>query len=750
MTSKNSFWASIKENNKRRIWLWLLSLLTYIIAFPTAVAMDISRGKSNGGYLIESLGETLGREALYQDLISRMKMCFGVENYFLLAVAAVFAVVSAIQGFSYLYSKRKIDFYVGMPVKRSRRFLTIWQSGVMIYLLPSLAGTLLGLLIAAGNGLMTTEILKESILAFGLMLCVYLGVYHLTILSVMLTGNVIITCFGTAVFFLYEFAVRILITGYQDMFYKTFVYQDDMVIPLLSPFAIYAKYVMKYKEGIANGLLTAVSLLGFAAVVGFAAYVCYLKRPGEAAGKALAFKAPQPFIKIMIAIPVTLLAGYVVADVVGFDPLRGQGGIGFVLFSMVIVLLVICCLIQVIYEFDIKGIFHRKRHILICAVVVSTVFLIFKEDVFGYDSYIPKVEEVTSAALITPYEYSYYGDNYFDENLEYVGKDDFIMEHMYLTDIGAVNKLLKTSNDTIAACDDLSRLYYDGTNEQWYNMVVVYRMGAKRTVSRRIYVNLDDPQTMELLDRIGSSEEFIDGAFISAVETLDNILAKDTDKVTVYYGSNIYYQKITKEEASELLALYREDIREYRLSDMRNSIPTGSLRLSVERKNSNYTSYRESEIRIYPFYTRCVEYLKEKGIYMDGFLKAEDVEKIQVTNYNYERQKQAQSDMSVAEAYDVDAALVMGREKEYIADTSEYIKNAVYDQEEDIKKLCDKLYPSEWICPGWSMEAETENDYSVYVYFKPGKSVDGMSIGNFSFLKGDTPEFVKEDTVYKK
>ena len=324
------------------------------------------------------------------------------------------------------------------------------------------------------------------------------------------------------------------------------------------------------------------------------------------------------------------------------------------------------------------------------------------------------------------------------------------MEHMYLTDIGAVNKLLKISNDTIAACDDLSRLYYDGTNEQWYNMVVVYRMGAKRTVSRRIYVNLDDPQTMELLDRIGSSEEFIDGAFISAVETLDNILAKDIDKVIVYYGSNIYYQKITKEEASELLALYREDIREYRLSDMRNSIPTGSLRLSVERKNSNYTSYRESEIRIYPFYTRCVEYLKEKGIYMDGFLKAEDVEKLQVTNYNYALPKQAQSDMTVAEAYDVDAALVMGREKEYIADSSEYIKNAVYDQEEDIKKLCDKLYPSDWICPGWSMEAETENDYSVYVYFKPGKSVDGMSIGNFSFLKGDTPEFVKEDTVYKK
>lgn len=750
MTSKNSFWASLKENNKRRIWLWLVSSLVFVIAFPTAVAMDISRGKTSEAYLIESLGETLGRDALHQDLINRMKVCFGVENYLLLAAIAVIAIISAIQGFSYLYSKRKIDFYLGMPVKKSRRFATIWINGVMVYLLPVLTGTLFGWLIAAGNGLLTSEIVRESVQAFSLMFCVYLGVYHLAILAVMMTGNVIITCFGVAVFCLYELAVRTLISGYKDMFYKTFVYQDDMIIPLLSPFAIYAKYVMKYKERLGNGLVTAIFLLGFALFIGLVAYLCYLKRPSEAAGKALAFRAPQSVIKIVIAIPVTLLAGYVVADIVGYDPIWGGGGIGFVLFSMVIVLLVICCLIQVIYEFDIKGIFHKKWHILISAAAVAVVFLIFRYDVFGYDRYLPKTEEVTSAALITPYDYSYYGDNYFNEDLEYVAKENFIMDHMYLTDIGAVNKLLKNSNDAIAECEDMHQFYDDETGGEWYTMEVVYRIGGRRTVSRRIYVNMDDPETMELLDRIVGSEEYIDGAYISVAENLDNILANQSNKVTAYYGSNIYYDKFTREEASQLLALYKEDIRELKFSEMRDCIPTGSLRLGVEKRYTNYTSYRESEIRIYPFYTRCVEYLKEKGIYMDGFLKSEDVEKIQVTNYNYELQKQAQSDMSVAEAYDVDAALVMGREKEYIADTSEYIKNAVYDQEEDIKKLCDKLYPSEWICPGWSMEAETENDYSVYVYFKPGKSVDGMSIGNFSFLKGDTPEFVKEDTVYKK
>lgn len=123
MISKNSFLASLKENSKRRIWLWLLSALSYLVIFPTAVAMAISRGKRSEEYLIESLGEALGRQALQEQLIKGMEQFFGITNPVMWLVIAAFAVVSAIQGFSYLYSKKKIDFYMGMPVKRSRRFL---------------------------------------------------------------------------------------------------------------------------------------------------------------------------------------------------------------------------------------------------------------------------------------------------------------------------------------------------------------------------------------------------------------------------------------------------------------------------------------------------------------------------------------------------------------------------------------------------------------------------------------------------
>ena len=43
MMSKNSFWVSMKENNKRRIWLWIISSLFWFFYYPVCMAMLMSR-----------------------------------------------------------------------------------------------------------------------------------------------------------------------------------------------------------------------------------------------------------------------------------------------------------------------------------------------------------------------------------------------------------------------------------------------------------------------------------------------------------------------------------------------------------------------------------------------------------------------------------------------------------------------------------------------------------------------------------
>ena len=56
MTLKNSFLASLRENNKRRIWVWIVSFFSFVVVLPsilsTIVIMLITRIGSllNVGY----------------------------------------------------------------------------------------------------------------------------------------------------------------------------------------------------------------------------------------------------------------------------------------------------------------------------------------------------------------------------------------------------------------------------------------------------------------------------------------------------------------------------------------------------------------------------------------------------------------------------------------------------------------------------------------------------------------------------
>ena len=73
MTSKNSFWVSLKENNKRRVWLWILSAFAYLVMLPTITALIISSCKTNNMYLIEQFGEIAGTESIRKETMAQLK-----------------------------------------------------------------------------------------------------------------------------------------------------------------------------------------------------------------------------------------------------------------------------------------------------------------------------------------------------------------------------------------------------------------------------------------------------------------------------------------------------------------------------------------------------------------------------------------------------------------------------------------------------------------------------------------------------
>lgn len=764
MTLKNSFLASMKENNKRRIWLWLISAFGFVVLWPTFIALTISRTLSSLEHYMEWYGAAAGEQLIHAALLSNMKTMLGVSYPVMYAVVAGIAIVSAIQGYSFLYSKKKIDFYMGMPVKRKKRFFVIWLNGILAFYLPYLLGTGIGLLFALANGGMSPAVLSAALSAMGLFLLFYLGIYHLAILAVMMTGNVIITCFGVIVFLLYEVVVRYLIQGYMEMFFKHFSYYGYKTEPVFSPIAILWNFAEKATKGQGNPWLTALFLLLFALVIGVIAYLCYLKRPAEAAGHAMAFKLPQPFIKILITIPATLLAGgMIIGTTDSYDPRRNSTeGFGFVVFAMLVTLIVCNCLIQVIYEFDIRGILHKKRHILISGVAVIIIFSVFRFDLFGYDSRIPAAEKVESAAFTPTTSGNYFENIYFNENMENVDAMSYVAENMYLSDVGAVCKLAKKSMEKINNQEeDLYAKLYNGEEVEgtWYTAQVIFRMSSGKSVCRRIFVNVDDTENQELLDRIQGTDEFRVGYYQAAGEVMDEAMTDTKKEITAVYGNGVYRHKLQKEELQKLLTLYKKDVRTTNFTNIRENEASGYIFLSVKTKGRNYSYTSEAGIAIYPFFTECINYLKELGYYNEQYIELEDVEKIQVMKYNYDLQREWEREQQKEQA------ALIGEDTEIVSTETaalmgygmmdkgelEFRTYATYESKEDIQKMADFIYPQETNNSGWSREKGAENDYTVIVYFKPESKVsqDYGNMAYYTFKEGEVPDFVEKDTKYQ-
>ena len=760
MMSKNSFWASIRENNKRRIWVWVLVALVFMLLFPVYTAININQVMSRMEDYLNMYGAA-GQGILYMEIIDTMKATLGTSVLIFGATVGT-AVISAIQGFSWLYSRKKIDFYMGMPVKRKKRFLVIWLNGILLYVIPYLCGLVISMLIATGNGGMNASVVKIALGAFMLHIGLYLAVYHLALLAVMMTGNVIVTLLGFGVFCAYEYIVRMVDYAYRSLFFKYFSYYGYEEVPLLSPFSMYAGLLDNQGFGVKADAGWIAGLMAFIIVTGLLVYICYLKRPAEAAGKAMAFRMTKPVIKILIVIPAALALGIIVSDSIGFNPRENMDGIGYLIFTIVLGVVLGCCMIQVIYEFDIKGILHKKRHIVISGVITAFLFMIYRYDMLEFDSYVPQPEKVESVAFIpNGYDTINAGSSYcvFDEGeIEYLSAEEYGGSRMKLQNVTEVCELAKYSMqeyDKIDFFDD------EQMNEDigcWSNATVIYRLKNGREVYRSLWVNVDDEKTTQLLDRVIGTKEFKEGYMPGYSEALEASLDTNSKyKVEISYGNGIYSQKLGKENLKELLEMYRKDLENANFTNIKESAPIGVVSVELREQVSAYRGERtyyvgDFGMNIYPVYENCIEYLEEKGYYMESQVRKEDIMQIQVINYNSEANARIREQQLTQAG--ADTILSPGAEevRVYYDYGDSEISTRVqvdYTEEADIEKIIPYIMPQDLFAYRWDNGKMQEDDYEVKVYFKSGSEVYlNYDLAYYGFMEGEVPEFVQEDTTY--
>lgn len=738
MTSRSSSWVNLVENNKRRIWQWCIAIFAFVILNAVALLLVIM-SMDESRYILDYGARA--QEMMRNDARKYCIQLIGGSGYKIF-MTTVMGALFAFGGFSYLNDKVKLDFYESVPVKRGDRFSTIWLNGIIMYMGTYIIGTLLCFAIINVMGYGDVYTMEEALCGFVKMSLYFLGVYHLYILSMMITGTAFAGLCAFLVLSVYEFAARGLVSALISSFFRYDYILETVYYPLFSPFGLLARaesgsYIyggsdVKYYAG----------MLALDFVLLVISYIMYLRRPAEKAGKTLAYNVLGTPIKLLIGIIVSGCAAIITTDILDRSrDLRGSD-LAAIILVCVITSILVCALIQAIFELDIKGALHKKIHWLICTLAAFAIFFGFKIDFFNIDRYVPDASKVDSFVLAP----QGYDDNYSFIDDEYGNMRDyeFWLKNMYLTDVDSMRKLAKLSmnryDEAIKIVGSEDNLYkYD---QEFGAAVLMYRLKSGRVVVREIYIPVEDDEAMELLDKIISNSAFVHGYFGEMDYNLDRLVPEiKSYKEANVYTDGIHSVNLNADEVKELIRNYRSDMENFSFSERRSLYPVGFLDYEVNcdampmKYTGRYYGSSQESIVIYPNMTNCMNYLKDKGWDFTALKVSDEAASMDITNYHYDEQNEYAEEQGM----------------DYLPDdmAEDFIKresiDAVLDKDE-FMKVADKLHPSERGYYRWGGGVDYDYTYEVFVYFKDSSPVgnDFRNGAHYSFLKDDVPESIQK------
>lgn len=484
MTSRHCFFRVMKEDFRHRIWMLALSILGNMLTIPVVYLMSV--GEYHHRYLDEP-----AREYAYGIL--------GLSTYFseiLLWLAGIIAICGALivgfAGFRYLFHKNMVDTYHSIPVKRSTLFAATWLNGFLIWFVPFLIMFLLTLVlgeirlsslrenlfsqpqlaIAAlenrgdlyfAEQMTEGRLLLTALQTAGILIIVFLLVYNLCLVAVMLCGNALNTLtlaafLGVGAIALYGLGM-IFCAIYLDTFlgestaYRQVVYASPLVSSI---YLLFLGGVNVFGEGEGVLLLPALINLAIAVGMGVAAFFLYLRRPSELAEQGVKLKPVKFVVQVTIALA-GVMSGWLIFCAMT-DSLRGtRETAAWGIFGALLVGILAFGVMDIIMNMDFKAFYRHK--ILMAATMAAGLLLCFafRQDWFGYDSYLPREQQIAEIAIWMP-DASNKSDSYDvtakDHPLQSVHIRDSAVAHAFL------EEAVRTVDDRNAAVyeEDVKRM----------------------------------------------------------------------------------------------------------------------------------------------------------------------------------------------------------------------------------------------------------------------------------------------------
>lgn len=404
MTSKISFFKLARDEWKKLTWVTALMGIIFGLLFPFRMLI-VMAGESR--YLDSIHGMNLSRLSVYY----WEQLGFGHwENTIFVIAAGAFCALCA---FGYLHSPVKLDFYHSLPIKRRTLFAAKIAGSVFTFIVPYVICQALVLLLSVVYKVTWAAGTAELIASAGFGILQFLASYAGTLLAVMLTGKMLTTVFAMGVLGCYIPLWYLLSAILKEMFLTAWAggyFSDwDTVLHFSSPWTLALMQDLNCRKNLVDGswqlvwpkAAAVLQLVLLIAALLAVSLLLYQKRKTERAGCAIAFSWMEGLIKIALVIPSSLFAGLLACEI--FEDSVVWAVVFILLFGLLGGMIM-----EFIYRWDIRQVFANKAQLIFAVAVSFAIFVVFRYDVFGYNTWLPAKEEVAAMALGNRYDY--FGD----------------------------------------------------------------------------------------------------------------------------------------------------------------------------------------------------------------------------------------------------------------------------------------------------------------------------------------------------
>ena len=491
------------------VYAILASVFTVII-FTLVFVLTAGETRATNIFISESHSEIT--------LSEKMQGFQAISSSFIGLLTLIFSIIYTVQIFSYMHNKRKVDFYGSLPISRARLFLAKCGAAYLFSIVPMLVfmGIIAIMSICTGT-LMMPEVTQ-----------MYVNFIVGTLACISAYGFLSACCgttFNTVVMFIAVCACyplsMIFVRGYIDAFF-TGAYTGDIsksfLMNALNPISAY------FGNNLIYWVIFSIACIAFGTLL-------IMKRRSERAQTSFAYYIPCHIIKVIVS----FLAGMFLGTMFGSLNVLGNGVAGFV-FGFILASAPAFLITHMLFY---KGMKKLVRTLPIyggLAILVIVGVALINLDIFGYNGYVPKTEDVKSAGIILT-EYYYSENNNFSSVMS-KSAGDFTEKSDIENIIKVHNKVLDGRNDKIKIESAVKfrcvwgSMLYNAVGEYIYDdaYAIAYKLNSGITVTRYY-----SEAMLSMANSMDDDDNYYD-VDIDSIKSIANPLISSKSYITKYSG----------------------------------------------------------------------------------------------------------------------------------------------------------------------------------------------------------------------